>query len=177
MFLQYAEAECLMREIDMPKTRVLIQLGYSYAKSLSAGRHNNANALLALKEWQAEIAQRHPEAARQVTESYVQSIDAEIAGPKPDLIWLTQWIDLCTGFAPGLAAELAEKFSDGVHARCEYFIGQVEAELAKEKPNLGTIGLNIVVPRNYYAQLKPGSTIPDRVKALEERLDALRKTS
>ncbi len=155
VFLNDAEAECVMPAIDLGKTRVLIQYGYSYAKTLATGKYKNPSGLNALKAWQSKLA--------------------EPTSEKPDLIMLTQWIYLCTGFAPELATELAGKYQEAIAKRCEYFIAKVEEELAKEKPNMSVIGMNIIVPPDYYVQLTPGSTIPERVKALEARVDALQR--
>jgi hypothetical protein len=175
VFLKDAEAECTAAEIDLPKLRVLIQMGYSYAVALANGTHKNPGALNAMKEWQASVAARHPEAIGQLVETYKETIDAEVADSKPDLIMMRQWITLCSGFAPGLATELEGKFQEAIPRRCEYFISRVEAEFAKEKPDMTVIWQNISVPANYYNLLAPGSPIPDRVKALQERFDALEK--
>ncbi len=175
-FLTDAEAECAADTVaDLAKARVLIHFGYSYAKSLSAGRHNDFGALNALKVWQAKLAADKPAAVAQLVQSYMDAIDAECAGEKPDNIWLAQWVDLCTGFAPERAAELAEKLQAGIAKRCEFFLAKVEAELAKATPDRKVIGQNITVPPKYFDQLPAGSAIPERYKVAQAQAEALDK--
>lgn len=173
LFLREAEAECAQADIDLPKTRVLLHLAYSYAKSLSAGKHNHPGAMQALQAWQADLAARNPAAVGRLVQTYVQSVLAEAAEEKPDHIWMGQWIALCTGFAPALTEQLAQTLQAAITKRCEYFVAKVEAELAKPRPDRSIISMNIIVPPKYYDQLPPGSTIPNRVKELEERIAAL----
>lgn len=175
IFLEKAQAECAMADMDLVKTRVLIHLAYNNAKALSAGRHNNSAALDALKAWQATLITGHPEAAKKLVQSYERTIAEGAAAEKPDFIWLKQWIDLCTGFAPELAPALMEKFHAAAERRCDFLIAKIEDELVREKPDMSMVTTTIGYPPNYYVHLKQGSTVPDRVQALQQRVAALQQ--
>lgn len=175
LFFHEAEEECKKPDIDLPKARVLLHHAYSYAKSLSApeSKYKDPRAMNALQAWQTDLAARNPAAVGRLVQTYVQSVLAEAAEEKPDHIWMGQWIALCTGFAPALTEQLAQTLQAAITKRCEYFVAKVEAELAKPRPDRSIISMNIIVPPKYYDQLPPGSTIPNRVKELEERIAAL----
>ena len=175
IFLEKAQAECAMADMDIVKTRVLIHLAYNNAKALSAGRHNNSAALDVLKAWQVTLITEHPEAAQKLVQSYERTISDGTAAEKPDFIWLKQWIDLCTGFAPEREVEFMEKFHAAAERRCDFLIAKIEDELIKEKSDMSMVTTTIGYPPNYYVHLKPGSTVPDRIQTLQSRVDALKK--
>lgn len=175
VFLRDAQAECAKTDMDLVRTRTLIHVAYSNAKALSAGKHQNPVALNALKDWQAALTVSHPEAVQKLVQTYARSIEAGTAAEKPDFIWLKQWIDLCTGFAPEREAEFKEKFHAAAERRCEFLMAKIEDELAKEKPDMSMVTTTIGYPPNYYVHLKPGSTVPDRIQALKLQIEARKK--
>lgn len=172
-FLADVKKECERPTMDLVNTRVMLHIAYSNAKALSAGRHKNPIALNALREWQATMATENPAAVAKLVASYVTIVNDETAAEKPDFIWLNQWIDLCIGFDPSREPELREKFHAAAERRCDFWIAKIEAELDCPSPNMAEVNSGLSMPPNYYAHLKPGSTVPDRMQALQRRIDAL----